>query len=248
MLAFRRVKRPLIIAHRGSPGRSKENTLAGFRAGLAAGADGVELDLRQTADGALVCYHDAWLGSRRVEQCTLAEARARARRLRRLQLPTLEEVLESLPRAASLNVEIKTPGIGREVLARLARHDAAERCVISSFDLPTVRALARVPRRVPTGLIATKVPPHPVGTLRRAGAQALCLYYRRVDATLVEALHRAGLKLVAWTVNHPRDLGRLLAFDVDAIITDYPHRLARLLEGTRTAGASRGAVVARTEE
>ncbi len=233
MLAFRRVKRPLIIAHRGSPGRSKENTIAGFRAGLAEGADGVELDVRRTADGALVCYHDAWLGSRRVEQRTLAEARARARRLRRLQLPTLEEVLESLPRTASLNVEIKTPGIGREVLALLACHDAAERCVISSFDVPTVRALCDARPQVRTGIVARRAPRDAVGELRRSGAQVLGLHYRAVSATLVGALHRAGLRVVAWTANHPRDLHRLLAFDVDAIITDYPQRLVRLLERNR---------------
>ena len=44
--------------HRGATGRARENTVAAFQAAVAAGADGVELDVRRAADGRLVVHHD----------------------------------------------------------------------------------------------------------------------------------------------------------------------------------------------
>ena len=49
----------LVLAHRGGEGPWRENTLAAFAGALAGGADGVELDVRRTADGRLVIHHDA---------------------------------------------------------------------------------------------------------------------------------------------------------------------------------------------
>ncbi len=53
---------PRILGHRGARFVAPENTVASFRAAIAEGADGVELDLRRTLDHALVCLHDPGLG------------------------------------------------------------------------------------------------------------------------------------------------------------------------------------------
>src|SRR3989304_3337730 len=103
--------RPLIIAHRGEPGR-RENTLAGFLAGLRRGAGWIGLDVHRTAGGPPAVP------------------------------PTLEEVLEAVPGRVGLGIEIKAPGIGRAVRRALARHRALERALVSSFHWPTVRAPA----------------------------------------------------------------------------------------------------------
>ena len=50
-----------------------------------------------------------------------------------------------------------------------------------------------------------------------------------IDASLVEAVHAAGMKLVTWTVNEVERMQALIALGVDAIITDYPDRAATLL-------------------
>src|SRR6478736_4409350 len=49
---------PLVLAHRGARRVAPENTLDAFALAIAMGADGVELDVRRTADGALVLHHD----------------------------------------------------------------------------------------------------------------------------------------------------------------------------------------------
>jgi glycerophosphoryl diester phosphodiesterase len=81
-IAVRQRRSPLlrILGHRGARLVAPENTLPAFRAAIAEGADGVELDIRRTADQALVCLHDAGLGRTTsgrgpVRQHTLAEIR-----------------------------------------------------------------------------------------------------------------------------------------------------------------------------
>src|SRR6266498_3572956 len=108
-----------------------ENTVPSFQAAIAEGAAGVELDIRQTADRALVCLHDAGLGRTTngrgpVRQHTLAEIRrldagawftcngGAPYRDRHVRVPTLEEALDALPRDALVDVEVKFRGVGDE--------------------------------------------------------------------------------------------------------------------------------------
>ncbi|HKZ53805.1 MAG TPA: glycerophosphodiester phosphodiesterase [Candidatus Acidoferrales bacterium] len=226
------MKRPLIIAHRGAPGRRRENTLAGFRDGVAKGADWVELDLHRTRDGALVVRHDFTLGSKPIADCTLEEARRLARR-GGIALPTLEEVLSALPKSVGLNIEIKAPGFGRELAALLAAHRATDRALCTSFHFPTVAALAEVKPRLRTGIVTTSRLLDPVEALRRTGAEVLGQEFHLVDAELVAQVHGGGFRCAAWTVNRKADLERMVALGVDAIITDYPARLARLLSANK---------------
>src|SRR3990170_4366141 len=186
--------RPLIIAHRGEPGR-RENTRAGFLAGLRRGAGWIELDVHRTADGALVVHHDFDIAGRAIARLTLKQAKLRARRYKRIALPTLEEVLEAVPRA-------------------LARHRALERALVSSFHWPTVRALADLRPRVRTGILTCSRLLDPVGDLRRARAHALCQEHTLADRALVRAVHRAGFEIHVWTANQPADLRRMIRLGV----------------------------------
>ena len=223
------MKRPLIIAHRGEPGR-RENTVAGFLAGIRRGAEWIELDVHRTRDGAIVVHHDFDLGGRAIARLTLKQAKQRARRVKRLALPTLDEVLEALPERIGLGVEIKAPGIGAAVLQVLTRHRAVGRALVNSFHWPTIRALAERRPRVRTGLLTCSRLLDPLGDLRRARAHALCQEHTLADRQLVRAVHRAGLEIHVWTANAPADLRRMMALGVDGIITDYPARLRRLLK------------------
>src|SRR5207247_3139872 len=54
--------RPLVFAHRGGSKLGPENTIAAFDRGLAAGADGLELDVHLSRDGVVVVHHDRALG------------------------------------------------------------------------------------------------------------------------------------------------------------------------------------------
>src|SRR5579862_7815521 len=67
------VGRPLVLAHRGASAVAAENTVAAFAKARELGADGVELDVRRSADGVLVVHHDAALhGGGVIASLTLA--------------------------------------------------------------------------------------------------------------------------------------------------------------------------------
>ena len=89
--------RVLKIGHRGAAGHAPENTLAAVQKGIALGVDFVEIDVRRTADGALVALHDST-----VNRTTNGKGRVDALSLRKLRafdagqgerIPTVEEVL-----------------------------------------------------------------------------------------------------------------------------------------------------------
>lgn len=221
--------RPIIIAHRGQPGRW-ENTIRGFLHGISQGADWIEFDVQQAADGELVVFHDAWLGAKRVAACTVEELKERARQLRRIELPTLCEVLEAIPEQIGLGLEGKAAGIARAMVSVLARHRAAERAVCSSFDFPTVRAFADLRPRVRTGILASGRLRDPVSEIRRARADALFQKHMAVNENLIRKVKQSGFQFFVWTVNRERDLRRMVELGVDGIITDYPEKLRKLLQ------------------
>ncbi len=218
---------PLIIAHRGEPGR-RENTIAGFLAGIRRGAEWVELDVHQTADGQVAVHHNAHIARHSLNRLTLEEARRLARRRKHIELPTLDEVLEALPKTIGLNVEIKDPRAGGAVVAVLARHKAVDRAICSSFHWPTIRELADLRPRVRSGILTRSRLRDPVEDIRRARAQAIFHKYQSVDAAQVHVVKKAGLEFCVWTVNRDSALRRMVEVGVDGIITDYPDRLARL--------------------
>ena len=220
---------PLIIAHRGESGR-RENTLAGFLAGIRRGAEWIELDVHLAADGQVAVHHDAHIARRALNKLTLEEARALARRRKRIELPTLDDVLETIPGNIGLNIEIKDPRGGRAVVAALARHKAVERAICSSFHWGVVRELAGLRPQVRTGILTSPRRRDPVGDIRAAHAQSIFHKYRSVEAAQVSKVKRAGFEFYVWTVNRVSAMRRMIELGVDGIITDYPERLVRLRE------------------
>lgn len=131
---------PYLVAHRGGAGLAPENSLAAFDLAVRLGADAVELDVRLTADGAVVVFHDATteritgsvgtLASRRLVELRALDAgwsfspdggRTFPWRGRGLAVPTLAEVLDRHP-GLLLNVEAKDPSPAlAEALVRVVR-------------------------------------------------------------------------------------------------------------------------------
>lgn len=229
-------KRPLVLGHRGVRGVAPENTLLSFETALGAGADGVELDVRISADGAVVVLHDRELnrvsaGAERASAEELGLARLRCIELGQGQtIPTLEEVLDwALARQTRLNVELKTDVSAPEALvssvaARLLGQRASpELVLLSSFSQQMAQQLAE---RLPNFCVAWLVDDRNAlelgaGALAQKGIVAIHPHHSLVPSELGPL--RALCPIVnTWTVNDI-ELGRQLARrGVDAIITDDP--------------------------
>ena len=207
---------PLVIGHRGFPARHPDNSLAGVRAALAAGADGVEVDVRPCADGTWVCHHDRTRNDRPVRSWSRAA-------LRRVGVPALEEVLAAVPSGRWLYVEVKPLGkvsLGRHgsALISLLRQAAAHlRLLSSSLDLlDTLGSELAAPRSWVIDELPGRLPP------------ALELSPHHL---LAESLAARGRPLHPWTVNRPERMRELAALGVSSITSNRPDLACRVLRG-----------------
>ncbi|MDP8978618.1 MAG: glycerophosphodiester phosphodiesterase, partial [Actinomycetota bacterium] len=150
---------PVVVGHRGAPHLARENTPASFAAALAAGASWVELDVRRSADDALVVHHDPVTADGRPLVARSADA------LAALGVWTLEEVLRRLPPGAGVDVEVKnTPGepdhdeadmVVAALPSVLGDHAGGRPLLVSSFNPRTVAAAREGLPDAPTGLVHT---------------------------------------------------------------------------------------------
>ncbi len=210
-------RRPLVIGHRGFAARYPENTAAGVRAALAAGADGVEVDARLSADGLWVCHHDLRFRGEAVHRHPWRDLRANG-------VDPLEEILAAVPGERWLYLEIK-PLAARHLEAGLealhgilAPHGPTLRILSSS------RAVLEAVAPVLPGAIPSLV-------IRRAHHPPLpARWTLSPHHTLVERLLPSGRELHPWTVNHPRRQRQLAALGIPSLTTDDPARALAALE------------------
>lgn len=232
------------LGHRGQVirGGPPENTLAAVAAALAAGADGVEIDVRVTPDDIAVCSHDADL--RRLASSPLTVATSGYGELRRVaraggvELAKLDDVLALVGGSSLLVLDLKWMPGGAEVVAaatlralrRAGRYDAV---VISSFSPQVLDAVRQSNPRLRRALITgLRVPA--VVALRRViegGHHDLHPDARTVlaDHGIAERAAVAGHVLRCWTVNRSVDARLLGIAGVPAVISDDPGVLRRSL-------------------
>lgn len=243
------------MAHRGGRGLAPENTMVAFRQAVALGVDVLELDIRSSADGALVVIHDETVerttnGRGAVHDHTLAELKdldAGYRwsadggqtfpfRGQGITIPTLAELFSAFPQMR-MNIDIKqeSPPIVSAFTRIIVEHGMVERVLVGSFSDASI---ARYRRHLLEGVTAAS----PMETrlfyllakvrlsgLYRPAAQAFQIPERygrwQIDPHFIEAAHRQQMEVHIWTVNEVADMRRLMRWGVDGIITDYPNRL-----------------------
>jgi glycerophosphoryl diester phosphodiesterase len=220
------MRRPSVIAHRGASGYEYENSRAAFRRAVMLDADGVELDVHSTRDGALVVHHDAEIaGFGPIGQLSLQEARQV--RLRNGEtLPLLGEILD-LVGDREVWIEVKTLPEAHDarLFEVMDRGPAAGRYAVHSFDHRIVRRLGEARPSLRRGILLSAYLDDPVAAMRAVGATTLWQEWQQVDRDLVNHVHDAGGSLIAWTVNEIGDLERLTRLGVDGLCGNYPDRI-----------------------
>lgn len=240
---------PVIFAHRGASAHAPENTLAAFELALTQGADGIELDVKLSADGHVVVIHDATVDRTtgthgKVKDMPLTELRALsagrffAEKFSDEKVPLLEEVFETFGKQLFINVELTNYTTPRDHLVEsvcvlVKKFNVQKQIMFSSFFASNLsRARSYLPE-VPCGLLAF---PGAVGAWARSFGYAFGKYaalhpnIKDVTPQQVQRVHRLQGRVHVWTVNAEADLHRLFDWSVDGIFTDDP-RLAVQVRG-----------------
>jgi glycerophosphoryl diester phosphodiesterase len=236
---------PLAMAHRGGAIEHVENSMPAFEACVALGYRYLETDVRVTADGVLVAFHDAILErvtdrTGRIEHLTWSEL-AGARIGGREPLVLLEDLLGAWP-DVRFNLDIKAAGVLAPLVRLVRRLAIVDRLCLASFSDARIAAARRLfgpsmctalgPRGV-AALRLSSYSPRAAGLVRMSAGCAqvpLQLGGRAlVDERFLTAAHARGLQVHVWTVDTPEDITTMLDLGVDGVMTDRPALLREVL-------------------
>jgi len=240
----------LVFAHRGGCALGPENTVAAFDAGLATGADGLELDVHLSADGVPVVHHDSTLerttngrgpiADRTADELARLDAAQHFERGGSFPLrgagvgvPTLLDVLKRYPSARIIiEMKVDSAGLGERVALDVRSADAVDRVCLAGSG---TRSAAAARRALPDAATsATRAEARlalyrswlgwPVDRPPHGGYQVpeRASGHRIVSPRFIRHAHAAGLRVQVWTVDDRRDMDRLLHWGVDALISNRP--------------------------
>ncbi len=242
----------LKIGHKGADAIEPGNTLESFAVAAASGVDVIEFDVlrprsdfppgsdwRRAAAGpaaagdALIIAHDWGAAARRSEQLTLDQA------LDAFARAPLDEV--------RFDLDLKMAGREDEVLAALTQRNLTERAMVSTMEITSLEWLREAAPDLDRGWTVPKVSkdwsrsrvlrplylagsatfrarlPQIVG--RQApelGAWAVWVFHALITPKLIDAAHRAGVKVIAWTVDDQARIQELRTLGVDGIVSNDP--------------------------
>jgi glycerophosphoryl diester phosphodiesterase len=237
----------VIIAHRGAAGSRPENTLASVRKALEDGADWVEIDVQESADGEVIVVHDSdfmklagvdikvWEATREdLDGIDIGSWFDPAYASERT--PLLREVLEVVRDRAKLLIELKYYGhdiaLEAKTVAIVEEARMSEQVATMSLKYPAVQKMLALRPDWPSGVLAATA----VGDLTRLEGDFIAINVGQAGRGLAAAARKAGKELYLWTVNDPLQMLAAFSMGVSGIITDEP-ALAREVLAVR-AGLS----------
>jgi glycerophosphoryl diester phosphodiesterase len=237
-----------LVGHKGADLIAPGNTPESFAAAVEAGVDTIEFDVLWTRDGhprlpaaertPLIVAHD-WHDAERHEPLTLAQA------LDAFTKPPLDGV--------EIDLDIKLPGREEEIVAAVREHGLLERAMVSTMELSTLAKIGKLEPGLRRGWTYPKVtkdwtskrwakapmlaalvwmrerlPGLAARELPRMGVEAIWVYHPLVSPRLARITKLAKVELIAWTVDDPRRMSKLVAAGVDGICTNDPRLFDRI--------------------
>jgi glycerophosphoryl diester phosphodiesterase len=241
---------PLISAHRGSCGVAGLPAAERYDRAIGLGVDYVELDVRRTADGLFVNYHDDVTPLRRPpSSLTYKDLKAEVGS----ELLTLVEVFDVVAGRAGLHVDLKEPGDEAEIVSMVLAHDAGTRFVVTTGDVESIRTVKEQFPDVQAGLtLGTDLRDarswatvterlaelFPGPRLRRSHADFIAAHQQLARIRLLRYCKKKRLSAWVWTVDDATEIARFMADPrVATLVTNRPDIALqmRAAPGIRTA-------------
>ncbi|SRR5260221_3434445 len=221
----------IVIGHRGAAGYAPENSLSAFALAIECGVDMVEFDVWKCASGELIVFHDA-----KLERLTDGYGTITSHSLEELKeltvlgcekIPTLTEVLDCIDRRVKVYIEIKDAKIASDVLKIIEYYVEHkqwhyEDFLVASFDHTQLYDIKAANRFISIAALLYGIPVNFGACAVAFNAEVVCLSVEFINQQLVDNIHAHGMLVYVYTVNSSEDLMRVISYDVDGIITDYP--------------------------
>lgn len=240
-------RRFVAMAHRGGwltdADRARENTSHAFAQAVALGYEYLEVDVRTTADGEVVVFHDARLervtdAAGPISERTWAEL-ASVRVAGTDPVPRLADALAAFPQTR-FNIDLKDDRSVQPLAELLVQPDVVGRVCVGSFSGSRLRAFRRVAPTVLTGvtpigvawdgfaLLLRRLRVDP-GAVLQIPSRVLAERVPLVRRDLVDFVHATGRQVHVWTIDDAAEMERLIDLGVDGIITNDLAALRRIL-------------------
>lgn len=230
-----------IIAHRGAAGSRPENTLASVQKALEDGADWVEIDVQETADGQVVVVHDS--DFMKLSGVNLKIWEATMEDLAQIDIggwfgpeysdqrtPLLRDVLEMVKGRARVVIELKFYGHDDQLESRVVEIvedlGMADQIATMSLKYPMVQKMRELRPDWRTGVLAATAVGNPAGLV----GDFVAVSAGQAKPWLAKSLQSAGKDLYVWTVNDPLDMSKMISMGADGLITDEPALARQVLD------------------
>jgi glycerophosphoryl diester phosphodiesterase len=230
----------MIIAHRGASGAAPENTLASIRQAIKDGADWIEIDVQETADGEVVVFHDGdfmrqsnvnlkiWDATvtdiAEIDIGSWFDAKFSSERT-----PTLRAVLDEARDKAKVLIELKYYGHDKKLEERVVQivenAKMTPEIAVMSLKYDGVRKLRALRPNWEAGVLIAKS----LGSPTKLDAEFLAVHVNMATGAFIRSTHQADKQLMVWTVNDAISMSRLISLGVDGVITDEPALARRVL-------------------
>ena len=224
----------LKIAHRGAKGHYPENTLLAFKKAIDIGADGIELDVHLSADGALMVMHDATVdrttnGKGAVKNLSLATLKS-LRIKKDLKIPTLDQVIDLVNQKCLVNIELKVFETAKPVVDLIEKQVnekgwSYDNFLISSFDWTALQEVRNMHSEIPLGVLTETDLELAIGFAKFIQAAAVHPYFHLLTAENTKQMQEKGFQVFAWTVNEKEDIQSIKSLHINGIISDFIERL-----------------------
>lgn len=221
--------RPIFVAHRGASDRALENSPAAFGLAVSDGADMIEFDVRLSADGVPVVFHDVRTGRTAKENLDVARtpaARLRAVRLKNGEtLPFLADVLEIVGGKVPINIESKSPGAIAAAAKALSKAGYGGELLLSSGLRGECLAARSLLPGTPCGLVTRRPSASDLAFCLRHGLSSIHPSRRLLTVLRLRKVAASGIPLLPYTVDDPAEAFALIAAGAAGVFSNHAQAL-----------------------
>lgn len=241
-------KSPLVIAHRGASYKAPENTLAAYNLAWKLNSDAIEIDIRKTKDGFLVCSHDNNLNrissnQKSISSMLLSELTEvdvgswKSKEYKNERMPLLSKVLSTIPKGKKVFIEIK--GALKEIDELISIVKKSKLKIKDCHFLSYIPAnIKKIKKDFPNFKATLNTIPafynYETEKIKKlmesTNSDGISLHIDSSESIkLVKKLKKEENFVLTWTVNDSRFMKKLTKWQADGIITDYPQKLIKIL-------------------